>query len=93
VEAIHPTAEETKGGSYQRVYIDPVECIDCGACVAECPVDAIFHADELPRKWRVHQQINHDYFDRYPDQKYLPSHSIDNQLPPEPPYISKPRQQ
>ena len=22
--------------------IDPDECIDCGACVPECPVDAIF---------------------------------------------------
>ncbi|HEY4001114.1 MAG TPA: 4Fe-4S dicluster domain-containing protein [Candidatus Xenobia bacterium] len=24
-----------------QFYIHPQECIDCGACVAECPVDAI----------------------------------------------------
>ena len=28
--------------------IDPEECIDCGACVPVCPVEAIFEADELP---------------------------------------------
>ena len=25
------------------VYIDPDECIDCGACVPECPTEAIFY--------------------------------------------------
>ena len=24
------------------LYIDPEECIDCGACIPECPVNAIF---------------------------------------------------
>ena len=28
--------------------IDPDECIDCGACVPECPVDAIFADTDLP---------------------------------------------
>ncbi|MBV18340.1 MAG: ferredoxin [Euryarchaeota archaeon] len=28
--------------------IDPDECIDCGACVPECPVDAIFPDTEVP---------------------------------------------
>lgn len=28
--------------------IDPDECIDCAACVPECPADAIFADDELP---------------------------------------------
>ena len=31
--------------------IDPEECIDCGACVDPCPVQAIHHEDELPDKW------------------------------------------
>ena len=26
----------------KQLYIDPSMCIDCGACVPECPVDAIF---------------------------------------------------
>ena len=28
--------------------IDPDECIDCAACVPECPVDAIYADDEVP---------------------------------------------
>jgi ferredoxin len=28
--------------------IDPDECIDCGACVPACPVNAIYHADDVP---------------------------------------------
>jgi ferredoxin len=30
------------------MYIDPDTCIDCGACVAECPFGAIFPEDEVP---------------------------------------------
>lgn len=32
----------------QMVYIHPEECIDCEACVPECPVEAIFHEDNVP---------------------------------------------
>ena len=28
--------------------IDPDECIDCGACISECPVGAIFEETEVP---------------------------------------------
>ena len=28
--------------------IDPYDCIDCAACVTECPVDAIYADDDLP---------------------------------------------
>jgi len=28
--------------------INPDECIDCGACVPECPVDAIFADTDVP---------------------------------------------
>jgi len=30
------------------IYIDPDTCIDCGACVPECPFAAIFPEDEVP---------------------------------------------
>ena len=43
-------------------YIDPDECIDCGACVDPCPVDAIFPEDEVPEQWRDFIKINADYF-------------------------------
>lgn len=30
----------------KQLYINPEECIDCGACVPECPVQAIFEDEE-----------------------------------------------
>jgi NAD-dependent dihydropyrimidine dehydrogenase PreA subunit len=32
----------------RKRYISPEECIDCGACLPECPVDAIFAPGESP---------------------------------------------
>ncbi len=29
-------------------YIDPDTCIDCGACIPECPYEAIFTEEETP---------------------------------------------
>lgn len=46
------------------LYIDPVECIDCGACVPVCPVSAIFALDDLPEKWGPFAQKNAEYFGR-----------------------------
>lgn len=40
------------------LYIDPLECIDCGACITECPVDAIYEADEVPEKWAEYIELN-----------------------------------
>jgi ferredoxin len=34
-------------------YVDPASCIDCGACVPECPYAAIFAADEVPSAYRA----------------------------------------
>jgi Fe-S-cluster-containing hydrogenase component 2 len=35
-------------------YIDPDTCIDCDACVPECPFDAIFLQDEVPSALKAH---------------------------------------
>src|SRR5574341_974739 len=32
-------------------YIDPATCIDCGACIPECPYEAIFIEDEVPASY------------------------------------------
>jgi NAD-dependent dihydropyrimidine dehydrogenase PreA subunit len=45
----------------RKVYIDPVECIDCGACVPVCPVSAIFALDDLPEKCRHYAEIDASY--------------------------------
>ena len=33
-----------------RLYINPETCIDCGACVPECPVEAIVEGENLEEK-------------------------------------------
>jgi len=45
-------------GDDQMLYIDPEECIDCGACVPECPVDAIYDEGSLPDDQEQWLQIN-----------------------------------
>ncbi len=40
------------------LYIDPAECIDCEACVPECPVEAIFHETTVPAQWTQYVQLN-----------------------------------
>lgn len=42
----------------KMLYIHPEECIDCEACVPECPVEAIFHEDNLPEEWTSYLALN-----------------------------------
>ena len=44
------------------LYIDPEECIDCGACEPECPVEAIFEEEEVPSEWYDFIKKNYDFF-------------------------------
>ncbi|MFZ3070382.1 MAG: ferredoxin family protein [Anaerolineaceae bacterium] len=32
-------------------YIDPATCIDCGACIPECPYGAIFNQHDVPQHY------------------------------------------
>lgn len=41
-----------------QLYIDPLECIDCEACVPECPVEAIFHEANVSSEWTHFVQLN-----------------------------------
>ena len=56
MDCIHGTDQDA------MLYIDPEDCIDCGACVPACPVAAIFPEAELPDRWKNFTQINADYF-------------------------------
>lgn len=56
VDCIHGTDDD------EMLYIQPDECIDCGACVPECPVSAIFPAEDVPPQWKSFIQKNADYF-------------------------------
>ena len=43
--------------------IHPEECIDCGACVPECPVLAILPNEEVPDEEQKYIEINADFFE------------------------------
>lgn len=42
----------------QMLFIDPIPCIDCEACMSECPTQAIYHEDNVPEPWREYIELN-----------------------------------
>jgi Fe-S-cluster-containing hydrogenase component 2 len=42
-------------------YIHPGECVTCGACEYACPVEAIFHEDEVPVELAHYTRINAEF--------------------------------
>jgi NAD-dependent dihydropyrimidine dehydrogenase PreA subunit len=43
--------------------INPEECIDCGACEPECPVEAIYPEDEVPDDMESYTTKAANYFE------------------------------
>ena len=62
VDCIHPTKKGEHHEKVDQLYIDPETCIDCGLCVDECPVQAIFPKDDLPAEWHMYIEINANWF-------------------------------
>jgi len=49
-------------GEDRMLYINPEECIDCGACEPACPVTAIFAEDDVPADQEVFKAINTNWY-------------------------------
>ena len=49
-------------GVDRKLYIDPDECIDCGACEPACPVTAIFAEDDVPDDQKAYTPIDALWF-------------------------------
>jgi len=64
VDCIHPRKDEGDFESSTMLFIHPDECIDCGACVPACPVEAIFALDEVPEKWKNYIAINAEHYQK-----------------------------
>jgi ferredoxin len=47
-------------GNGDRVYIDPVACIDCGACIPLCPVKAIYEDLDIADDRKSWIELNAD---------------------------------
>ena len=75
VDCIHGPIDIDGGGTEVKtldsveglqLYINPDECIDCGACVPECPVDAIYESeDECINEEGDEESVkkNYEFFD------------------------------
>ncbi len=61
VDCIHPTSSEEDSAD-EMLYIDPNECIDCGACEPACPVSAIFAEDDVPDNLKAYTEINTTWY-------------------------------
>jgi len=46
----------------RMLYIQPDECVDCGACEPVCPVEAIFYEDDVPEEWKDYTAANAEFF-------------------------------
>jgi ferredoxin len=62
VDCIHPKKDEAAFADAPQLYVNPVDCIDCGACVPVCPTNSMFALDELPADSARFAEINAAYF-------------------------------
>jgi ferredoxin len=58
VDCIHDDGDDDD----LMLYIDPDECIDCGACEPACPVTAIYAEDDVPDNMKPYTEINALWF-------------------------------
>ena len=58
--------EPVKAGDTGMLIINPDECIHCGACEPECPVEAIFEDDAVPAQWSEYKELNASAMESFP---------------------------
>ena len=61
-----------------QLLIDPDECIDCNACVPECPWEAIFEEDMVPDIFKEDTEVNARIVGK---QRFIPKRPEDQQNP------------
>jgi len=61
-DCIHPKKDEPGFEAATQLYVDPVGCIDCGACVPVCTSDSIYLVDDLPDESKRFVDMNAVYF-------------------------------
>src|ERR1700739_813806 len=62
VSCIHPTKDEADFATVPQLYVNPAECIDCGACVPVCPTGSIFVLEEVPEEANGFIEENATYY-------------------------------
>ncbi len=88
VQCIRPRPGDPDFATTEQLYIDPATCIDCGACMDECPVNAIESEWDLPENLEDYLEVNRSYFDTNPIEESAPPDPIHRRLPAERPRLS-----
>lgn len=88
VQCIRPRPGDPDFTSTEQLYIDPATCIDCGACMDECPVNAIHSEWDLPEELGDYLEVNAAYFATNPIEESAPSDPIRRCLPAQRPALS-----
>ena len=70
VDCIHPRKNEAEFANAPMLFINPNECIDCGACEPACPVTAIFPPDCVPAGQELLVEANHAFYEKSPEAAY-----------------------
>ena len=62
VDCIHPRKDEPKFEESAQLFVSPVDCIDCGACVPVCEANSIFALDDVPEEFKAAIERNAQYY-------------------------------
>ena len=62
VDCIHPKKDEPGFEEAKQLFVEPDDCIDCGACVPVCTSSAIYPMDEVPSELAVAAALNAAFY-------------------------------
>ena len=61
-DCIHPKPDEPAFEAATQMYVDPKECIDCGACVQACTSGSMFALEDLPENLKGFAEKNTAFY-------------------------------
>lgn len=66
LDELRAVAARERGARFPgiQMFIDPDECVDCGACLPECPADAIYLDRDVPDAHQEDIARNAAFFSR-----------------------------
>lgn len=62
VDCIHPKQDEPGFADAPQLYVNPADCIDCGACIPVCPTNSIYTLEDLPPEQAAFTELNANHY-------------------------------